>query len=180
MAEALSSPDEFGGALAPSPTAFAVRRPGREEWFRCHPTFQPAFSLYEVNTSKRRNAVYLIRKPLIPLFGEAARPCTLRLCVNSQGSPFIWPLKHSMGGPSDSWAKSRFEVAQAAVTGWIAIEPGDGCYLIRHPERPDIFPTPAWPEGTPNDWLNKAFAGAIVTGAEPRAAVFWQAMRDSE
>jgi hypothetical protein len=163
MAEALSSPDEFGGALAASPTAFAVRKPGPDEWFRIHPDFNPSFALYERSGGEGRSStVYLVRRALIPLFGKAARPCTLRLAVTVQGQPFIWALKHAFNGFGETWAESRFTVVKEAIARWIAIEAGAGVYDVIPPERPDIFPEPRWPEGTPNDWLNKGFAGRIV------------------
>jgi hypothetical protein len=164
LVEALASPDEFGGALAPSPTAFMIRKPARDEWFRVHPAFSPRFALYEISTAKRRNTAYLVRKAIMPLFGDAARPCILRLCVNTTGIPFIWPLRQAAGGAGDSWAKSRFEVAQAAINGWVAIESGDGAYLIRYPERPDVFPEPRWPDGSANEWLHKGFPAELIIG----------------
>ena len=170
MSEALSSPDEFGGAGIASPTAFAVRKPGKDEWFRVHPSFRPDFFLYERKVGNR-TVVYLVRKPFVPLFGKAAKPCTLRLCVNVQGSPFFWACKHALDGFGQSWAESRNTVAQDAVRRWIAIEGGDGCYVIIPPDRPDIFPQPVWPEGTPNDWLNKGFAGLVVDRADHEAVL---------
>ena len=115
MSEALSSPDEFGGAGIASPTAFAVRKPGKDEWFRVHPGFRPDFFLYERKVGNR-TVVYLVRKPFVPLFGKAAKPCTLRLCVNVQGSPFFWACKHALDGFGQSWADSRNTVAAGSRT----------------------------------------------------------------
>ena len=83
----------------------------------------------------------------MPLFGKAAKPCTLRLCVNVQGIPFFWPCKHAFDGFGQSWAESRIG-GTGSDARWIAIEAGDGCYTIIPPDRPDIFPEPVWPEGT--------------------------------
>ncbi len=170
MSEALSSPDEFGGAGAASQTAFAVRKPGKEEWFRAHPGFRPDFFLYERKVGARE-VIYLVRKPFVPLFGKAAKPCTLRLCVNIHGHPFFWALKHATDGFGQSWAESRFVAVQEAVNRWIAIEAADGCYAVVPPEKPEIFPEPKWPEGTPNDWLNKGFAGLVVDRADHEAVL---------
>jgi hypothetical protein len=168
MSEALSTPEEFGGSGIASPTAFAVRKPDKDEWFRVHPSFRPDFFLYERKVGNR-TVVYLVRKPFVPLFGKAAKPCTLRLCVNVQGTPFFWPCKHALDGFGQSWAESRAAVAQEAARQWIAIEGGDVVYTVILPDRPDIFPEPKWPQGTPNDWLTKGFAGLVVDRADHEA-----------
>ena len=168
MREALSSPEEFGGAGTSAPTAFSVRKPAKDEWFRVHPDFRPDFFLYERKTGTR-TVTYLVTKAFVPLFGKAAKPSTLRLCVNIHGQPFLWACKRALDGPGQPWAESRIAVVQEAVRRWIAIEAGDGCYQIIPPDRPDIFPEPKWPEGTPNEWLSKAFAGLVVDCADHEA-----------
>ena len=120
MSEALSSPEEFGGSGIASPTAFAVRKPDKDEWFRVHPSFRPDFFLYERKVGNR-TVVYLVRKPFVPLFGKAAKPCTLRLCVNVQGTRSSGPCKHALDGFGQSWAESR-----------AAVGTGGGAAVDRH------------------------------------------------
>jgi hypothetical protein len=163
MAEALSSPEEYG-ALPALPTQLAIRRPKKHEWFRIHPDFKPAFHIYQAPAKDRRDRIYLVRKGAAPIFGDAAKPATLRLCVNSEGVPFVWIHPHAEGGPGESWAKSRNEVAAAAIKGWVKITAGDGCYNIERPLRPEVFVEPKWPEGTHNDWLLRTFLQDMIVG----------------
>jgi hypothetical protein len=170
MAEALGSPEEYG-ALAPSPTAFSIRKPGLDEWFRVHSDFRPDFHFYQPTVKNRRDHVYLVRRAFAPLFGDAARAATLRLCINSQGDAFVWMHPVSTSGAGASWARSRAEIAGEAVKGWITITSGDGCYNSKPPINPSVFDEPVWPSGTFNEWVHRAFPPALQVNSIDHPAV---------
>jgi hypothetical protein len=170
MAEVLSSPEEYG-AQAATPTGFSIRKPGLDEWFRVHPDFKPDFFLYQPTVKNRRDHVYLVRKAFAPLFGAAAKPVTLRMCVNSQGDAFIWLHPMSDSGLGASWARSRAEVAGEAAKRWITITSGDGCYNIKLPIDPSVFDEPKWPSGTFNEWVHRTFPPTIQVNAKDHPAV---------
>jgi hypothetical protein len=170
MAEVLSSPEEYG-AQAPTPTGFSIRKPGLDEWFRVHPDFKPDFYLYQPTVKNRRDHVYLVRKAFAPLFGAAAKPVTLRMCVNSQGDAFVWLHPMSDSGLGASWARSRADIAGAAAKNWISITSGDGCYNIKPPIDPSVFDEPKWPSGNFNEWVHRTFPTTIQVNAKDHPAV---------
>jgi hypothetical protein len=174
ISEAMSAPDDFGDTASISPGALDVRKPKRDEWVRCHPTFAPNFPIYL--DANNRDAPYLVRRHLIPLFRPGTlATCTLRLFINSVGGCFIWPLKHASGKGGETWAESRFQVANEAISEWRTIWAGKDSYLAGAPLRPDVFPTDLrWPSGTPNDWVHKAFPGARIIGAKDHAIILYQ------
>jgi hypothetical protein len=170
MAEALGSPEEYSSTTE-HPTQIPIRKPGLDQWFRVHPDFHPTFYIYQPQVQQRRDKVFLVTKDFRPCFGAAAKQVTLRMCVTSEGAPFMWLCPHNSDGPGEAWMKSRNEVAAVATNKWITIKAADGSYSIGYPNKPEVFGEPKWPPGSFNDWVHQAFPGDLVVDKLDHRAV---------
>ena len=109
-----------------------VRKPTRQEFFRVHvdPEFRLPCAILEI---KEEREFYLVTPAALPALAEDVRHVELRLCLNRQGAPFMWPVP--MPGPdgrTNSWHESAREAANLAEKSWIRMVAAmaEGSYSI--------------------------------------------------
>ena len=97
------------------------RKPNKDEFFRVHPSHQHRLdvSLVEFKTERE---LFVVTEAIEPAFIELVTPARLFLCVNRQGTTFIWPAKLPTGDRrNDAWRVSALETAAIAETHWTRV-----------------------------------------------------------
>jgi len=135
---------------------FALRKPGKE-FFRVHPTFQWPIAVIEVEDEKDR----IVTKTLAQRVEDEVSYRLLRLAVNKQGTPFLWPLKLSKDGRPNDWNESAMAAANKAVTHWVRLKAGTKEYGIKVAKAD--YGEPIWPELSFEEIMKIAFKGLIIS-----------------
>jgi hypothetical protein len=143
----------------------AVRRPGRQEFFRAHkdPVYSLDVLIFEHDDGRERETYWVTEDLRGELIGDL-KPVRLYCCVNKYDTPFLWPAK--LPDPNSSvgrsWADSALEIAEMAKDSWMRmIGQRDANAYVYFRARGDIG-EPAWPDldfGGRGGWLDKAFSG---------------------
>ena len=174
------SPDPFDLAalrLDPSATAgpsvkklltvVPCRKPNKAEFFRVRPgeSWQLTTAVLEDESGTSRDT-YLL-SPTLRDEISLAKPVTLRVCVNRQNAPFLWPLKlPGPDGRSNYWNDSALAAAQAAETDWVRMESDQAAGLYRTYVAVGSLSEPAWPEQSLQELLKLAFKGHYIDTLE--------------
>jgi hypothetical protein len=146
-----------------------VRKPGRQEWWMSHPSWQLSQRVV-ITKSGFKDLVYLVHKNLLPpskSLEQDSVPALLSVCINLKGRMFIWVIKKSKkdGDPSKYYS-SALQSIQAARTKWVRHFwlDDEGRHERRIAELPDV---PAWAENiTLQDVLVAAFGDRIITSED--------------
>jgi hypothetical protein len=146
-------------------TRVPVRRPRRDEFFRCHP--DPAMSLAVTIYVYReeQDEAYFVAPAMRGFLAEDLRPVLLQLAISRKGTSFIWPLTlpkadNTLGR---SWHESAFKAMVIAKTHWIRIFADSSLGGYRVMQAQGKLSEPEWPKDkTFNDLLEIAFADRII------------------
>jgi hypothetical protein len=161
----LSDTDSAGIGTREILNRVPVRKPRRDEFFRCHP--DPALSLAVTIYAdhNEQDEVYFVAPAMRGALAEDLRPVLLQLAIARSGVLFIWPLTI----PSDdnplgrSWHESARKAAEIAKTRWIRIVADKSLSGYRVREAEGKLGEPAWPtDKSFGDLLTIAFADRII------------------
>jgi hypothetical protein len=85
----------------------------------------------------------------------------IRLGVNRQGTPFLWPMRKPAEGRKDAWALTAVDAAREAESRWTRVQADMslGAYRLAVAKVDDV---PRWPKESFNDLLRIGFKGAVV------------------
>jgi hypothetical protein len=137
-----------------------VRKPSKEWFFRVHPDFSLDALLLELREDAE---TFLVLPNLrgVLLEEKCVSTRTIRLCVNRQGTPFLWPLRSPAEGRKDAWALSAMDAAREAETRWTRMQADMslGAYRLSVAKVDDL---PRWPKESFNELLRIGFQGAVV------------------
>ena len=146
-------------------TRVPVRRPRRDEFFRCHP--DPAMSLAVTIYVDRQEQddVYFVAPAMRGALAEDLRAVHLQLTISRKGTVFIWPLTlPSADNPlGRSWHQSAFQAREIARAHWVRIiaDKSLGGYRVMRAE--GRLSEPNWPKDKSfNELLTIAFADRII------------------
>jgi hypothetical protein len=146
-------------------TRVPVRRPRRDEFFRCHP--DPAMTLEAaiyVDRQEQDETYFVAPAMRGALLGDL-RPALLQLAISRKGTLFIWPLTlpkedNPLGR---SWHESALRAKEIAKAHWIRIfaDKSLGGYRVLQAE--GSLSEPEWPsDKTFGDLLEIAFGDRII------------------
>ena len=148
-----------------------VRKPTKQEFFRVRvdADYRVQCATLEI---KEQREFYLVTPEALPVLSEDVRHVELRLCINRQGSPFLWPVP--MPGPdgrTNSWHQTARDAANLAESKWIRMIAvmAEGGYSIYHATGP--IPDPQWPEKTFQELLELAFKDGKLIDSENHPVV---------
>jgi hypothetical protein len=137
-----------------------VRKPSKEWFYRVH----PEHSLDALILELKEDGETLLVLPSLQgalLEEKCVAIRTIRLCVNMQGTPFLWPMRMPAEGRKDAWALSALDAAREAETRWVRMQPDMnlGAYRLFRARADDV---PRWPKESFQDLLRIGFKGAVV------------------
>jgi hypothetical protein len=161
----LSDKDSAGIGTREILTRVPVRKPRRDEFFRCHrdPAMSLAVTIYV--DRNEQDEVYFVAPAMRGALVEDLRPVLLQLAITRSGVLFIWPLtipiqENPLGR---SWHESARKAAEIAKAKWIRIisDKGLNGYRVRAAE--GNLAEPEWPtDKSFGDLLAIAFADRII------------------
>lgn len=152
-------------------TTIPVRKPSKDEWFRCRPggDWTLTTAVLEVEKGVERST-YLLARGLWTEYSGEVTPAMIRVCANRQGDFFAWRLKlPGSDGRANSWTESALEIARAAETTWCRMKSDmtNGIYTHFVPADDVVLPEPAWPvDLTMGDIIKIAFRGRMIETAD--------------
>jgi hypothetical protein len=142
-----------------------VRRPKREEFFRCHPDPNMKLEVTICTDRDEQEDVYVVAPAMRGVLAEDMRAVLLQLAISRKGTVFIWPLMipNEDNPLGRSWHDSARKAAELAKSHWIRIaaDRSLGGYRVRQAE--GKLPEPEWPaDKTFSELLTIAFADRII------------------
>jgi hypothetical protein len=144
-------------------TEVPVRKPGKQEFVRTHPSPDYRLTPAAVIELKEEREFYLVPPAMAPDLPGEIDLVTLFTTINRQGDLFLWPVKLPRSdGRRDRWRTSSATAAELALTKWVRISSNmtAGCYDTF--EAIGKLPDPEWPEYSLTKLLEVAFQGMVV------------------
>jgi hypothetical protein len=147
-------------------TTVPVRRPGKNDFFRVHPSEDYAIDNYVLeHESDQERTTYWVAANLRHVLGDYLRKVRLFTCIDKRGNVFLWPAKlPTVDGSraAQSWYMSGLLAAEEAKKVWVKImgNRSIGAYgIIR--ARGDLG-DPQWPEHSFEDLIKLAFRDNLI------------------
>jgi hypothetical protein len=151
-------------------TAIKVRKPGRQEWFRLHPSQKyqfPAGLFLRESDELIRPETYIVDREHWHLFGSQLVPVRLRLAINSLGTEFLWDIRQPRDGVMTDYHIALQEAADEAEKCWVRLEWDNGSRVYNFHVAVDDLGDPGFTEErTMRDWLRLGFKGRLIDSAD--------------
>ena len=160
---------DFAGDLAVQKviTTVPCRKPQRGEFFQVRPGEEwrcPAALIEDVDN---REQYLVVGSALQAELAADIRAVCLYLCVNRQGSVFLWPAKlPNDGGRPNSWNESALRAAKEAESAWIRMQANMSAGMYDVFKAIGELPAPDWPDLRFNEILKTCFAGRLIESVD--------------
>jgi hypothetical protein len=154
----ISPEGEPGSGVRKLLTQIPVRKPHKQEFFRCHsdPAYRVRMGVLELGADRE---VYAVIPAIMVVMGQDAKRVEMRVCMSLHGVLFLWhvPLP-TEEGRRNAWHETARDAAEQAETKWIRLQPNmnAGQYDILVAEKGG--PDPKWPELSFSELLRLAFS----------------------
>lgn len=148
--------------------SISVRRPGRNEFFRVHPSDDYVVdSLVLEHESGLDRVTYWIAPELRAALLEDARRVRLYTCLSKRGVVFLWPAKLPVDdGGGRQWAASALVVAERAKTAWVRMRGNKDAGSYELFVAKGELPEPKWPNKTYRELIELGFDGKVVASLD--------------
>jgi hypothetical protein len=162
----LSPEDTAGLGSKKILTTVPVRRPRKQEFFRCHP--DPAMTLTAMLfTDEEDSEAYFVAPDMrsAGVLANTVKPTLLQLAILRPGQIFIWPLTlpSTEGGGGRSWHESALKAKELSKHKWIRIVADRAISGYQPFGAEGELSEPEWPTDlTFNEILEIAFADKII------------------
>jgi hypothetical protein len=144
-------------------TEVPVRKPGRQEFVRVHPSADYRLSPIAIIELKEEREFYLVPPSMAPDLPGEIDLASLFTVVNRQGDLFLWPVKLPRSdGRRDRWRSSAMTGAELAMSRWVRMTANMTAGLYDTYEAVGKLSDPTWPEYSFQKFLEVAFQGMIV------------------
>ena len=143
-------------------TTIPVRKPNKQEFVRVHPDPDYRITTAVFADERDRDSVYMVSPGLRDELAGEIIPIHLVTSITRHGNIFLWQLKVSTDGRSNTWLESAASAAELAETHWIRMKSDMDarCYNIARATGP--IPDPEWPELSFKEILTLAFKGRFI------------------
>jgi hypothetical protein len=124
------------------------RKPNEQEFFRVRPGEKWRFQtwIFEDKSQNLSGDSYLIDPGLQSMLEGQIFPACLYLCVNRNGSLFVWPVKlATKRGQPNQWYASAQEIAKVAETRWLKVESDQAAGMYVPQVAKGELGEPKWP-----------------------------------
>ncbi|MGL6226380.1 MAG: hypothetical protein ACRC10_07110 [Thermoguttaceae bacterium] len=150
-------------AVEEVPGPIPCRKPNKNEFFQVRSGDDCQTTVAVIEDPDDRQVLWLITSGLLDSLDEEVSLVNLRLAINRAGVLFLWPLKLSKEGRSNTWNDSALQGAEKAKTHWVKLASNREAnqYIAKYST--GSLSDPTWPEITLLDAVNRAFLGRIVT-----------------
>jgi hypothetical protein len=127
-----------------------VRKPGKETWFRVHPTNEMPTALLEVGEERMDKEVFLVDQSLWPELMSKESTFGPRLLVQyqtRQGVNALWAVKLQVAGQKmNPWTRSALKAVELAKTRWVRLQSDTALGAYRAETATGIGDEPRWPD----------------------------------
>ncbi len=144
-------------------TTVPLRKPGRHEWVRTHPSPAYRFEIAMLHIKDEGDERYVVDGALMDSLGSEVVPVCLVPTMTRQGVLFVWPVRlPGADGRTNHWNESARDAADLARDRWIRLVANMqlGAYEVF--ESRAALPEPEWPDLPLEEILQKAFAGRVI------------------
>ena len=139
-----------------------VRRPNRQDFIRVRAGEDWQLRVAVIENSEDK-VLWIVLPGLAKTVSDEVATVLLRLAVNLNGVPFLWPLKISRDGKSNSWNQSAMVAAETAITRWVRIRSNQATGQYSIVAAKNELAEPKWPEMSFQAILELAFKDRIIT-----------------
>lgn len=140
----------------------SVRKPGKQEFFRVRPGDDWQLLVAVIEDGEDRE-LWVIHRSLAQEVADEINVVLLRLAVNRNAVPFLWPLKISADGKSNPWNRSAMVAAENATKRWVRMYSDRAAGHYKTVAAKNDFAEPEWPDMTFEKILELAFKNRIIT-----------------
>jgi hypothetical protein len=138
-------------------TKVPCRKPNKQEFVRVRPGVDWRVDT-AVFTDEIEREVYIVANELFSEMADEVKPICLRLAINKQGDPFLWPLKlPGPDGRGNRWHESAVAAANHAEKKWVRVTANMPAGMYDLFEASGDLAEPVWPELTFRNLLELAF-----------------------
>lgn len=143
-------------------STITVRKPNKHEFFRVRSGKEWQILVAAIEDSNDRE-LWAVERKLAETIREEVSFVLLRLAVNRNGVPFLWPLKISRNGKSNPWNMSAMVAAERAETKWVRMvsDLSAGRYEIKASK--NDHGEPEWPDLPFQKIIELAFKDRTIT-----------------
>ena len=142
-----------------------IRKPGRQEFFRCHPTWRVHMGVVPDHETRD---VYGVTPAIAVTVGPDLKRVEMRVCMTTMGVVFLWDVPMpGEDGRTNSWHESARDAAAVAERRWVCMKSNqsEGMYQIL--EATGSHPEPKWPELTFRQILELGFGkGRLIDSVD--------------
>ena len=146
-------------------TRVPVRRPRRDEFFRCHPNPEMSLAVTVFVDRQEQDDVYFVAPAMRGALAEDLRAVHLQLTISRRNTVFIWPLTlpNADNPLGRSWHESAFKAREIAKIHWVRIFADKSLNGYRVMQAEGHLSEPEWPKDKSfNDLLAIAFEDRII------------------
>ncbi len=166
---ALRISQDFAASAGVEPVRLTVpvRKPGRQDFIRVHPSDEYQLSTFVIELKEERES-YLIAPGLQAELVSEAVPIALYLVTNRQKVVFFWPCKlPDSSGRVNAWHESALEAAHMARDRWIRVSASMSLGAYQIFRATGELPDPDWPPESLNELLRIAFkSGKLIDAVD--------------
>lgn len=156
--------DEVGDIdVEPLLTVIEVRKPKRDEFVRVHPDHHAVVAIIEMDRD-----IYLVDPSMRnELVGEWT-PAQVRVAVNRDGTPFLWPVKQAKAGERQiGWHASARATAIAAEQAWVRAKANMSKGAYDAQKATGQLEEPSFPDKTFGELIELAFGnGKLIDSVD--------------
>jgi hypothetical protein len=151
-----------------------VRKPKPQEFFRVNADPAMSITVYSYHDDDERE-FYLVLHGVEDLIKRFVRPVTIVVCINRQGSLFLWPTQLPTNDRrSNAWITTARAAMELAKKHWVSLrsDMGNGCYEAELAR--GKLPEPDWPDKTLRELLRLAFVKKVIDSDQhPKVQDLW-------
>jgi hypothetical protein len=147
--EALRLTQDFSGIVGVKKelTTVRLKRPGKQTWFRCHPSPEYRISPLATIQLKDEGECYVVAPVLVPELSNEIVFVTLYTVIDRHSVVSLWPIPlPPPDGKDNEWWLSAREAAERAMTSWTRIVSNRQLGAYELFTAPPGIPEPEWPE----------------------------------
>jgi len=148
-----------------------VRRPGRQTWFRVHPSPDYALDTAMIELADDREW-YLAGAGVRGALFDETKPVRLFTTIDRQGIVALWPARlPGPDGRTNPWHQSALEIAELAKTRWVRMAADRALGAYQPYRAAGDLPDPEWPDKTFNELMKIAFANGFLIDHEDHPVI---------
>jgi hypothetical protein len=135
-----------------------VRKPHRQEFFRCHPGADYRVRMAILKLEEEGEIYAVTPGVAAELVGEV-RSVEMRVCISRSGTVFVWPVPlPAEDGRTNAWHETAREAAERAETCWVRMSANTAASYYDVAVAPEGVSEPKWPEQSFRELLRLAFS----------------------